>query len=147
MTLRLAVRADIPPLVAIAAGGTEMPLIDAGPVTDDACARYLAHSELWLWEEDGTILGFAAADPEDGRIGLLFVAAGRDGRGIGRALLRAACSTLGRRGHGWATLRIAAGTRAEGFYRAAGWREAARDGDGRVILCRALDVGIVSPDI
>jgi GNAT superfamily N-acetyltransferase len=45
------------------------------------------NSTFWVWEEDGPIQGFSAADHRDGSICALFVNPIYERRGIGRALL------------------------------------------------------------
>jgi GNAT superfamily N-acetyltransferase len=64
----------------------------------------------------------------------LFVRPGHEGGGIGRALFAAACDALF--GAGSRTLRLSTDpdTRAERFYRAAGWREAGRAPEGELIF-------------
>ncbi len=124
--IRRAGHADIPRLFEIRFAVTENRLIDPSRVTAADCAWFIDHSDVWVWEEAGTIRGFSAADPRDGSIWALFVEPGQDGRGIGRELLRAALNTLVRRGHRAATLTTDAGSRAEGFYRKAGWVEIGR---------------------
>ncbi len=48
-------------------------------------ARVVAAEEVWAWEEDGAIVGFAAFD--DTMLNHLYVAPEHTGRGIGSALL------------------------------------------------------------
>lgn len=54
----------------------------------------MAHRGFWVWEEDGHIHGFSAADVRDGTIFALFVDPASEGRGIGRALVEAALDRL-----------------------------------------------------
>src|SRR4051812_4476504 len=54
---------------------------------------------VWVWEEDGEILGFSAADTRNGSIWALFVAPGHERRGIGRALFEKALGLLRQNGH------------------------------------------------
>lgn len=98
----------------------------------------LDNSTIWVWEEDGAIQGFSAADARDGSICALFVHPSYEGRGIGRALLPLACNILKGSGHATATLTTEAGTRAEGFYRAGGWIEVGRQEDGQIIFRKSL---------
>jgi GNAT superfamily N-acetyltransferase len=89
---------------------------------------------VWTWEEDGEILGFSAADTRDGSIWALFVAPGHERRGIGRALFEKACDVLRQDGHRTAWLTTQAGSRAEGFYRAAGWTVIGTSAKGELIF-------------
>lgn len=96
------------------------------------------HSTIWVWEDDGVIQGFSAADPRDGSICALFVHPSYEGRGIGRALLPLACDMLKASGHAMAVLTTAAGTRAERFYRTDGWTEIRRKENGQIIFQKNL---------
>jgi GNAT superfamily N-acetyltransferase len=96
------------------------------------------NSMFWVWEEDGAIQGFSAADPRDGTIFALFVHPSYERRGIGRALLPPACQVLRDNGHAIAKLTTAAGTRAERFYRLDGWTEIARQDDGQIVFQKIL---------
>ena len=105
-----------------------------GPVVD----WLFDNSTFWVWEKDGAIQGFSAADPRDGSIFALFVHPSYEGRGIGRALLPLACNTLRASGHATATLTTEAATRAERFYRADGWTELGRQDDGQIVFQKSL---------
>jgi len=96
------------------------------------------NSTFWVWEEDGAIQGFSAADPRDGSICALFVHPSYEGRGIGRALLPLACDVLKERGHSTAVLTTEADTRAEHFYRTDGWTEVGRKEDSQIIFQKSL---------
>jgi hypothetical protein len=63
-------------------------LLDPSRVTDADYHWFSENPGIWVWEEDGRILGFSAADTRDGTIWALF---------------------------------IDPGTRADRFYRKAGW--------------------------
>ena len=73
-------------------------------VTAAYCAAFIDRTEMWVWVEDGQILGFWAGDPRDGSIWALFVDPANEGRGIGRALLALACDTVRFAGFDTATL-------------------------------------------
>jgi GNAT superfamily N-acetyltransferase len=78
---------------------------------------------------------FPAADPRNGNIFALFVEEAYEGRGIGRALFERACEVLidARCPRMWLT--TWPGTRAEGFYRKAGWQVTGAD-DGNLVFER-----------
>src|SRR5215813_12400586 len=92
------------------------------PLVDNDYPWFRDNPGIWLWEENGAILGFSTADTRDGSIWALFVAPGHERRGIGRALFEKACDVLRQAGHRTAWLTTQAGSRAEVFYRAAGWK-------------------------
>jgi GNAT superfamily N-acetyltransferase len=89
---------------------------------------------IWLWQENGVVLGFSAADTRDGSIWALFVAPGHERRGIGRALFEKALEVLRQDGHRTAWLTTEPGSRAEGFYRAAGWKVIGTNPKGELIF-------------
>jgi len=116
----------------------ENKLGDPTAVTDAHYAWFTAHPGIWVWEEGGRILGFSAGDTRDGTIWALFVDPAHHRRGIGRALFEAACETLRKAGHRTALLTTDPGTRAERFYRAAGWTIIGTSPKGELIFRSAL---------
>jgi GNAT superfamily N-acetyltransferase len=89
---------------------------------------------MLLAEEEGELLGFSTsgesrdddADPSVGEIRSFFVAAGRWGQGVGRALMAAVLDSLAERGFTETTVwSFGANERANRFYESAGFR---RDG-------------------
>jgi len=114
----------------------ENKLGDPTAVTEAHYAWFTEHPGIWVWEEeeDGRILGFSAGDTRDGTIWALFVDPAHERRGIGRALLEAACESLRCAGHRTAMLTTEPGTRAEGFYRAAGWSAIGTSPKGELIF-------------
>ena len=113
-------------------------LADPNLVTDEDYAWFEEHPGIWVWEEGGQILGFSAGDTRDGTIWALFVDPACERRGIGRALFEAACDTLRRAGHRTAMLTTDPGTRAERFYRAAGWKAVGTSSRGELIFRSVL---------
>ena len=107
---------------------------DPSSITEADCAAEIDRGEIWVWEEDGDVLGFASGDPRDGSIFALFVDPRYHRRGVGRALLPLACQTLRDAGYGVARLSTEAGTRAERFYRADGWAETGRNAKGELMF-------------
>lgn len=136
--IRKASRADLARIFEIRAAVRENRLRDPSLVTHEICEWFIDHAAFWLWEENGTILGFSAGDPRDGTIFALFVDPSCEGRGIGQALLPMACKTLKDAGHTFARLDTQAGTRAEQFYRQNGWQEVGRKPDGQIIFQRGI---------
>lgn len=138
--IRKATRADLPRIFEIRYAVRENRLLNpvsiasVGPVTD----WLFDNSTFWVWEEDGAIQGFSAADPRDGSIFALFVHPSYERRGIGRALLPLACEVLRANGHASAKLTTEAATRAERFYRMDGWLEIGRQDDGQIVFQKSL---------
>ena len=146
--IRKATRADLPRIFQIRFAVQENRLTNpasiasVGPTTD----WLLDHSIFWVWEEDGAIQGFSAADPRDGSIFGLFVHPSYERRGIGRALLSLACDILRASGHATAKLTTGPATRAERFYRADGWTEIGRQDDGQIVFQKELLKSEIEPD-
>lgn len=136
--IRKAVLADIPAVMAIRAAVRENRAVEADPVTGDDVIDFMASEDVWVWVEDGRILGFSAGDAECGWIWALFVDPEQEGRGIGRALLQCACNSLEQAGFDHATLTTDPGTRAERFYTRGGWIATGRTKQGEIIFRRRL---------
>lgn len=128
MPLRIATRADVPRLVEIRGAVRENILSDPGRVTLEDIHWFIDRALIFVWEQDGHVVGFSAADTRDGGIWALFMDARYEGQGIAQALFARACATL--RGAGFTRLWLTtdAGTRAERFYRKAGWKVVATEG-------------------
>jgi GNAT superfamily N-acetyltransferase len=116
----------------------ENQLGDPSRVTDADYVWFTDNPGIWVWEEDGEILGFSAADTRDGTIWALFIDPCHEGRGIGRALFKAACDVLRQAGHRTALLTTDPGTRADRFYQAAGWTALGTSISGELIFRSTL---------
>jgi GNAT superfamily N-acetyltransferase len=137
--IRKAVRADHPRISEIRLSVRENQLAPSKSAAVDRTADWIfANAAFWVWEEDGAIQGFSAADPRNGEIFALFIHPAYEGRGIGRALLPLSCQVLRDRGYKVARLTTAPGTRAERFYRRNGWTEIGRENDGQIIFQKDL---------
>ena len=95
---------------------------DPSRVTDADYHWFTENPGIWVWEEDGHILGFSAADTRDGTIFALFIDPAHEGRGIGRALFAKALDSLREAGHETGSLTTQPGSRADRFYQRAGWK-------------------------
>ena len=116
----------------------ENQLLDPSRVTDADYHWFSENPGIWVWEEKGRILGFSSADTRDGTIWALFIDPDHEGRGIGRALLARACDVLREAGHRAATLGTEPGSRADRFYREAGWTALHIDERGEQVFRLAL---------
>lgn len=122
MMIRTATHTDIPDLMRIRAAVQENRLNDPSRVPTSAYEEFMSVSRIWLYQDEGGIHGFAAADPRDGSIWALFTDPAAEGRGIGKALLPHALDDLRAAGWNTATLSTGPNTRADEFYRRQGWQ-------------------------
>ena len=125
LLLRRATHADIPAMSRIRLAVTENALRDPTRITVAMYEDYLERSGRgWVAEADGVIVGFCYADNVNASIWALFIQPGQEGRGLGKALLERAANWLFAQGHAQIRLTTGAGTRADRFYAAQGWRSA-----------------------
>ncbi|TBY61826.1 GNAT family N-acetyltransferase [Rhizobium leguminosarum bv. viciae] len=135
--LRKAALTDLMALKAIRASVVENVLADPSRVTDTDYEWFVRNPGVSVWEEHGDVVGFSAADPRNGNIWALFVVPGFERNGIGSILLAETCAFLKSAGIGRAWLTTDPNTRAEKFYRAAGW-EHVGEKDGELLFERSL---------
>ena len=139
MIIDEAVLADIADIHRVRLSVRENVLADPSRVTDADIARVIANTgKGWVCRIDGTIRGFSFADGQTRNIWALFIEPGFERRGVGRRLHDLAVGWLFERSAEPIWLTTEPGTRAEGFYRAAGWRagEVEANGDRRFELAR-----------
>jgi GNAT superfamily N-acetyltransferase len=135
--IRKATRDDIPRIMEIRAGVRENMLRDPSRVTVGDVAWYIDNPGIFVWVDDQRIVGFSAADPRNGNVFGLFVEEFYEGRGIGQALFERACDVLVEANCPRMWLTTWPGTRAERFYREAGWQVTGED-DGNLVFERPL---------
>lgn len=137
LMLRPATRADIPAIQRIRRDVRENRLVSI-VISDEDVREYIEdRGRGWVvTSDDETTIAFGIADLQTGSIWALFVDPPHERRGCGRILLDTMVDWL--RGNGTETvwLTTEAGTRAEGFYRAAGWRIVGRTSAGEVKMER-----------
>ena len=98
----------------------------SGPnlVTDDDCREFITvRGKGWVCEIDNTIVGFAIADLKDNNIWALFLDPGFERKGIGQRLHKMMLDWYFAQTKNKVWLGTAFNTRAEKFYRKAGWTE------------------------
>ena len=93
----------------------------------------------WVIEKAGEIVAFAVGNARTGNIWALFVDPDHEGRGHGRRLHEQMVNWLFSQGLERLWLTTEAGTRAQGFYAAAGWSETAVQPNGEVLFERFRD--------
>ena len=133
MLFREARLTDIPQIQMVRNAVTENTLSDPALVSNEDVADYIIRrGKGWVCEVDNRIVGFAIADLEDHNIWALFIQPGFDKKGIGRKLhddmLNWYCTQTSTAR--W--LSTSPGTRAEQFYRQAGWIETGIHGKGEI---------------
>jgi GNAT superfamily N-acetyltransferase len=138
-SIRTACQGDIAAMHRLRCSVRENRLSDPGSVTERAYRPYVDAGSAWLAESGGRLLGFAALDLRSSSLWALFVAPEAEGRGIGRALHRHMLEQARKRGAGSLWLSTSPGTRAERFYKSAGWRTAEPTPEGELRLRIALE--------
>jgi RimJ/RimL family protein N-acetyltransferase len=123
MSVRIATAEDIPAMHRIRLSVRENALSDPSKVRSDDYRPFLAVKGCgWVYETDGEIVGFAIADSVERNIWALFVDPGFERRGIGRALHDTMLRWLFLEDRRPVWLGTRPGSRAESFYRMAGWQ-------------------------
>ena len=138
MAIRAATLDDVLRIREIRADVRENRLSHPERVSAADVVAFIERCGVWVWEEDGIILGFSAGDLADGTIWALFVDPSCEGRGIGQALIAESCAGLRAAGHTMATLTTQPGSRAERFYRRNGWTANGLDARGEMRFSKAL---------
>jgi GNAT superfamily N-acetyltransferase len=124
MTHREATIDDIPALSELRLSVKENTLSDPALVTLSDYEDYITvRGKGWLCEQNSIVLGFAIADLKNDNVWALFIRPGYEGRGIARSLHRIMLDWYFGQSKTDIGLSTASGTRAEAFYRKAGWRQ------------------------
>jgi len=129
MILREATVADITGMHVVRVAVQENRLPDPALITPEDYEEFIMRrGKGWICEENNTIVGFAIVDMQDHNVWALFVQPGFDGKGIGRKLHDTMMDWYFNHTETTIWLGTAPGTRAEQFYRAAGWKEVGMHG-------------------
>jgi GNAT superfamily N-acetyltransferase len=122
--LRVALRADIAQIQRVRHAVRENRLT-SGVITDDEVRQHLESlGRGWVIEVDATVRAFAIGNKVSENVWALFVEQGHEQRGFGRRLHDTMMAWFWAEGVARVWLSTTPGTRAERFYRAAGWRMA-----------------------
>ena len=102
-------------------------------VPDSDVKEYMtSRGKGWVCEINDEVVGFAIADLVDNNIWALFIHPGFEGLGIGKKLHDEMMNWYFSRTDKTVWLGTAPGTRAEMFYRKAGWTEVGLHGKGEI---------------
>jgi len=133
MIFREAKVTDIPQIQVIRNSVEENTLSNPALVTDKDCENYLVdRGKGWVCEIDGKVVAFAIADLIDHNVWALFVQPGFDRKGIGKKLHDDMLDWYFAQTSSTIWLGTAPATRAEKFYRKAGWKEVGMHGKGEI---------------
>ena len=133
MIFREAALADIPQIQVVRNAVQENVLSDPSLVTDKDCEDYITRrGKGWVCEINGTIAGFSIADLEDHNIWALFVHPDHEKKGIGRILHETMLDWYFSQTSHNVWLSTAPSSRAESFYRKAGWKDVGLYGKNEV---------------
>jgi GNAT superfamily N-acetyltransferase len=111
----------------------ENKLSDPSLVTDEDCIDFITvRGKGWVCEADNTVVGFAIADLRENNIWALFVDPSFEGKGIGKQLHHKMVDWYFGQTSKKLWLGTAPNTRAEQFYKSAGWTPAGNHGKGEV---------------
>lgn len=133
MSLREASIHDIPQIQFVRNSVKENQLSDPALVPDSDVIDYLTNrGKGWVWVTGGRIVGFAIVSLVDKNVWALFIEPGFEKRGIGRQLHEKMIDWYFQQTNEPVWLGTAPGTRAEKFYREAGWKEIGLHGKGEI---------------
>lgn len=133
MIIREAVIQDIKQIQLVRNSVTENVLSNPELVTDQDCKEYLTlRGKGWVCEINNEIVGFSIADLKDNNIWALFLKPEFEKQGIGKQLHDIMLDWYFNKTTNTVWLGTSAKSRAEKFYRKAGWTETGIHGKGEI---------------
>lgn len=133
MILREATLADITQMQIVRHLVKENVLSSPALVTDEDCKNYITiKGKGWVCEENNFFIGFAIVDLIDKNIWALFLRPEFERKGIGKKLHDTMLNWYFTQTKETVWLSTAPGTRAEEFYRKAGWKEVGKYGNNEI---------------
>lgn len=133
MNFREALVTDIPQIQVVRNAVKENMLSDPSLVPDADVEDYiLRRGRGWVCEMEGKLVGFSIVSVKDQNVWALFVLPGFEKMGIGLRLHAIMMDWYFQESADSIWLSTSPGTRAEAFYRKAGWRETGVYGKGEI---------------
>jgi GNAT superfamily N-acetyltransferase len=133
MIFREATPEDIQQIQTVRNSVKENMLSDPALVTDSNCENYLTQrGKGWVCIIENRLVGFSIVDLKDKNIWALFVQPDHERNGIGKRLHDIMLDWYFDQTKETVWLGTAPGTRAEKFYRKAGWKEVGVHGKGEI---------------
>ena len=133
MIFREAEITDIPQIQVVRNSVNENTLSDPALVPDNDVKNYITQrGKGWVCEINNTIVGFAIVSVADHNVWAIFIQPGFEQKGIGRRLHEEMMDWYFSQTPETIWLGTAPGTRAEAFYRKAGWSEVGMHGKGEI---------------
>ncbi|MBP8916781.1 MAG: GNAT family N-acetyltransferase [Chitinophagales bacterium] len=133
MKIREALVTDIPEIQIIRHSVKENILSDPNLVSDADCVEYITNrGKGWVYEINNLMVGFAIADLQENNIWALFILPEYEKNGIGKKLHDTMLKWYFSQTDKTVWLSTSPNTRAEKFYRNAGWREVGIYGKGEI---------------
>ena len=134
MMIRTATANDVATMHAIRTRVRENRLSDPSVITEQDYHDFMARNTMgWVCEHDGVMMGFAMVDVEARNVWALFVAPEHEFMGVGRALHETMLGCYWQR-QDVLRLSTAPNTRAEAFYRKAGYDAVGLSSSGEVLF-------------
>ena len=124
---------DIPQIQTVRHSVKENVLSNPSLVTDADCEEYITfRGKGWVCEIENEVVGFAIVDLKEHNVWALFVKPEYEGRGIGKRLHDLMLDWYFSQTKEKVWLGTSPNTRAETFYRKAGWTEAGKRPNGEI---------------
>jgi len=132
-TFRVAKPEDIKQIQIVRNSVTENTLSNPDLVTDEDCLEFITKRGMgWVCEIDDEIVGFSIVDLKDKNIWALFLKPEFEKKGIGRKLHNLMLDWYFEQTKSNVWLGTSPNTRAEVFYRKAGWTEVGTHGNDEI---------------
>ena len=147
MTIREARIGDIKDIQIVRNSVKENTLSDPNLVTDKDCEEFItARGKGWVCEIENKIVGFAIVDLKGNNIWALFIDPLFEKRGIGQKLHRTMLDWYFAQTDQPVWLGTAFNTRAEQFYRKAGWKEVGLHGKKEIKFEMTFENWVTQPN-